>query len=121
MNAVGGLKVCSTCRNPLPIGHFNKNRKQSDGLQNNCRSCQADKNRLWNYDIPSEEYSQMVVEQDGKCAICEEKHPLLVDHDHRTGKLRRLLCRKCNSLLGMCDDSVNRLQKAIAYLKDFLE
>lgn len=121
MIATGEIKVCSTCRSSLPIDDFNRSRAAKDGRVNNCRKCQAGFNRQWNYGITPEQYERMVIEQDGKCAICEEKQPLLVDHDHRTGKLRKLLCRKCNSLLGMCDDNTDKLQKAAAYLNGFLE
>ena len=58
----------------------------------------------------------------GRCAICEisEKDfsgKFHMDHDHATGKLRGWLCSKCNQMLGMANDNVVILAKAMAYLK----
>ena len=57
----------------------------------------------------------------GRCAICgvaEEatSRKLCMDHCHETGKFRGWLCKKCNSMLGMADDSADRLVVAAAYL-----
>ena len=56
--------------------------------------------------------------QNNKCAICGHilSRPC-IDHDHKTGKVRGLLCRRCNRALGMFYDDVLVLEKAINYLK----
>lgn len=63
---------------------------------------------------------RMLEEQDYLCAICElpppGKHPLCVDHCHETGLVRRLICGKCNNLLGNCDESLHILDRAMDYL-----
>jgi hypothetical protein len=69
-----------------------------------------------------EEYNQMFEDQKGCCAICgkhqsELKHTLHVDHNHETGLIRALLCKKCNSLIGYADEDINILKNAIEYLK----
>lgn len=75
-------------------------------------------NKNWKYSIKSGHFEATVLAQRGCCAICNlPSTELLLDHCHKTEKLRELLCRKCNSLLGMCNDSVEVLQNAIAYLK----
>jgi hypothetical protein len=42
---------------------------------------------------------------------------LAVDHDHRTGRIRKLLCVRCNNILGFAADDIALLEKAIEYLK----
>ena len=57
--------------------------------------------------------------QGESCAICNggtSKHFLAVDHDHRTGEVRGLLCANCNKVLGRFRDSVERFRRAAAYL-----
>lgn len=72
------------------------------------------------YGITLEELNEMVEDQGGACAICGELHGdrLVVDHDHKTGSLRSLLCRNCNVGLGMFQDDTNRLARAVAYLTE---
>ena len=73
------------------------------------------------YGLTREEYDQMVEDQGGKCAICgsfgNSRKSLAVDHDHRTGKVRGLLCEHCNNGLGCFLDDVRLLIKAIKYLR----
>ena len=56
--------------------------------------------------------------QGGACAICGEVTELFTDHSYRTGKTRGLLCRQCNTALGMLKDSPTRLRKALVYLRN---
>lgn len=75
-----------------------------------------------------EQYEAMHENQNGLCAICEKPETaknnfdtsarkLAVDHDHATGKIRALLCTRCNTMLGLADDATATLAKAIEYLK----
>jgi hypothetical protein len=70
------------------------------------------------YKISLEDYDQMVLNQNGLCLICERvpKKRLVVDHCHKTGKVRGLLCDPCNVALGFLEDDVTLLAKAIKYL-----
>lgn len=54
--------------------------------------------------------------QKGRCVICEREGKLVINHDHKTGLMRGLLCNKHNAGLGMFEDDINLLQKAIDYL-----
>lgn len=69
-------------------------------------------------------YEDMLKNQDNKCAICKLEHSNLkklhVDHCHKTGKVRGLLCNNCNNGLGKLGDSVENLELAIQYLKQNL-
>lgn len=75
--------------------------------------------RLQNtYNINLDVYDKMYAEQDGKCFICgEHKEVLFVDHNHATGKVRKLLCHNCNSILGLSYESIDILKEAIDYLE----
>jgi len=64
-----------------------------------------------------EQYNQMMIEQQNKCAICGKEVKLLVDHNHATGQVRSLLCTGCNTMIGMAYESKDILLAAIAYLE----
>lgn len=70
------------------------------------------------FGISLEEYNEMYSSQGGVCAICslKEDKQLAVDHDHITGKVRGLLCFRCNSSIGKFEDSSELLRKAANYL-----
>lgn len=69
------------------------------------------------YGIGPEERNAIEVSQNGLCAICRTKRELVVDHDHLTGKVRGLLCKKCNWMIGFAEDSTTTLERGMAYLK----
>ena len=73
---------------------------------------------LHSYGITEEDYDRLFEEQGGVCAICGEspEDHLAVDHDHETKAVRGLLCRRCNSGLGLLGDSLDRVTKAAEYL-----
>lgn len=65
-----------------------------------------------------ERWDEFFVSQAGQCAMCPKTLNLHVDHDHKTGKVRGLLCNTCNRGLGMLNDDANLLSKGIIYLKN---
>lgn len=71
------------------------------------------------YGITKEKYQDLLTEQCGRCKVCnvELMSELRVDHDHKTGAIRGLLCANCNSGLGMFQDDPDRLRKAAQYLE----
>jgi hypothetical protein len=70
------------------------------------------------YRISVVDYDAMRQRQNGACAICKRSgRALCVDHCHACGKVRGLLCGKCNSVLGFCGDSRAHLLAAAAYLR----
>ena len=92
---------------------------------------QRNKEKNWarslarNFGITAEEYYKMLEEQNGVCAICRKpesaKHnekirKLAVDHDHKTGEIRGLLCSNCNTGLGGFKSSLALLHSAEDYL-----
>jgi len=114
-------KRCSKCGLIKLQSEFNFNIKSIDGLKNWCKDCrvkyESNGFRLENkYGITEFQYDQMIKDQNYKCIICGKEIKLVVDHDHKTMKIRGLLCGNCNKMLGFANDNVDNLQKAIEYL-----
>jgi len=68
------------------------------------------------YGITIEQFEEMVLQQDGRCAICHSKEKLVVDHCHTSNEIRGLLCASCNRGIGLLKDSKGVLRQAITYL-----
>lgn len=80
------------------------------------------------YNFTLKEYNQLFQQQNGRCAICRKPETasnqygirvLAVDHNHKTGKVRALLCDRCNRMIGFAKENKDILQKAIKYLSRF--
>ena len=71
------------------------------------------------YGLSLERFDEMVAEQGGLCAICEQALPLVVDHNHETGTVRALLCQPCNMGIGGLQDDIAILLRAMEYLNDW--
>lgn len=140
-------KKCNCCGEVKPTTEFSrkKNRHGKWGFHSYCKECQNKKMkkcRLENpekskrihkkhnlkklYGLTIEDIEIMLKNQNYKCAICGEEIFLFgssktltahVDHDHKTGKIRALLCDKCNRGLGYFRDNTDYLLSAISYLK----
>lgn len=90
-----------------------------------CRACSRAYQRKYHlnyrYGISAERQQSLMTSQEGRCAVCgevlkpgKETH---LDHDHVTGKVRGFLCRRCNSAIGMVQDSPAVLRRAADYLE----
>lgn len=95
-------------------------------LNNVVKYRKYNRNRLLQigYNITIEQYNEMFSRQNGKCAICgvhqsKLKKTLGVDHNHKTGINRKLLCCSCNIGLGMFKESMKILENAFEYLKRY--
>lgn len=87
--------------------------KRDDPEFKRLRSLQA---RARTYDISLSQVIAILEEFDNKCAVCSSTERLVIDHCHETGRVRGVLCGKCNSALGFVDDSTERLGDLIDYL-----
>jgi hypothetical protein len=76
--------------------------------------------RLRKYGLSEEEYTYLLTKQNESCAICNGEISA-VDHNHITGNVRGLLCKSCNTGLGLFKDSIVTLKIAISYLENNYE
>ncbi|SRR6266566_4063802 len=134
-------KQCSRCRDWLPFSAFSGHHTKKDGLNCYCRKCKVKNQResrtperSRQYKLRSEfgitlkQYDRMLEAQGGVCAVCHqpETHPdnhskakqarrLSIDHDHRTGDVRALLCSSCNVALGRMNEDPERIRALAEY------
>jgi hypothetical protein len=137
------LKNCAKCREVLALSDFYPSAKNLGGLTPNCKKCicayrreryansdglsEMRKHHLKRtYGLSAARYERMLTRQGGVCAICGhgekcirngKAQSLAVDHDHETGKVRGLLCSKCNQGLGHIEDDISRVKSIIAYIE----
>jgi hypothetical protein len=69
------------------------------------------------YKISIDEHQKLIEDFSSGCGICGQVKKLVVDHDHKTGKIRGMLCISCNLSLGQLGDDIASLQRAILYLE----
>lgn len=86
------------------------------------REKELDRIRFKKYGINGDEFRVLVEKQKGKCPICEktDKKNLSVDHCHITGKIRGIICNKCNMALGNVEDSPKILKALANYLEKYV-
>jgi Recombination endonuclease VII len=123
---------CTVCDEWKLLSAFHKHRIGLYGREPVCKACKAEKRRLRDaeypdrardidlrakYGITLEEYEEMTVGQEGRCAICGVSvKKLVVDHNHKTGKVWALLCHHCNTMIGSARENISTLVNAAAYL-----
>jgi hypothetical protein len=121
-------RYCPDCKKYLNLENFHyipsKNRYHSI-----CKECAIIKSQNYHfniyryekYNITKKDFEYLLGLQDNKCAICEKNLTNIkinIDHDHKTGKVRGLLCSDCNLGLGQFKDSKEIIKKAYKYLDD---
>lgn len=115
---------CLECRRKEYNSYDEENREERaiKGLDN-YHNIRWGKTLATKYGINEEIYNEMYNEQNGCCKICGThtshlSERLAVDHCHSTGKVRGLLCRFCNLMIGNAYDDTNILKNAIKYLEE---
>lgn len=78
---------------------------------------------LRKYGVTLDQYNLLRAQQDFRCAVCNAHETdvgkqMFVDHDHVTGKIRKLLCTKCNVGIGMLQDNPDIMERAAKYIRD---
>ena len=119
----GLVAHCKKCRSSQILGWQRNKRKDPEYAY-----WRDKKWNLFKKGVTIDEYQSMVKSQKGRCAICGRKQQqerlkhnrnrdaLCVDHSHSTGKIRGLLCVKCNQGIGCFGEDVGRMRAAIEYL-----
>lgn len=117
---------CYSCRNKL-VARAARHREEGNcscgkPLEAGLSYCESCFGYVWKkYGWTAAMYTRQMLKQGGKCAICREppgeNRRLDIDHNHRTGKVRELLCVRCNAAIGMMRESPKLLKAAIAYLR----
>lgn len=121
----GRATIARTRRRNDPDGSRMRARSRKSYEKNRERLLAPERVRKVNlrdkYGLTTQEFEEMLLAQGGLCAICGEAdkggRALAVDHCHESGKVRALLCHRCNPGLGFFRDDIDRLKKAIAYLE----
>lgn len=115
------MKRCSSCLIEKPLTEFNKREAAHDGLQNYCKPCASAYNTLRIHGLTQEDIADIMVEQGGVCKICSrpmslERGPRMrnIDHCHKTGRRRGIICSSCNRNLGWLE--TEGIQKILDYL-----
>lgn len=126
-------KQCPKCGLTKPLTEFVKARAKRSGYHSYCKPCfntVARESRIKHhgstrsfhlkrrYGVDATEVEWMILQQGGKCAVCREKTAKHVDHDHRTRKVRGILCFNCNRGLGYFKDDIVLMCMAADYLEN---
>lgn len=124
------LRICIRCNKEKETYKFNSYIHTKTNLKyykNVCNHCKTRQTTLkYKYGITQDDYNRMLEEQEGHCYICPSTSSqnlnneyFDIDHDHKTGKVRGLLCHKCNKALGFFQDNIEIMENALVYLKHF--
>ncbi|MFE1833783.1 endonuclease VII domain-containing protein [Streptomyces sviceus] len=116
-----GHKLCRTCGEIKPWSEWHRNATASDGLSTRCKTCRAAQNRRDHlkrqYGLTEAERDELIASQGGVCCICLAAVPEHVDHCHKTGRVRGVLCFSCNAALGQFKDRPDAIRRAAAYVE----
>lgn len=134
------MKKCSFCNTEKELSEYHKNSRAKDGLQSSCKDCRKGINQKWKdnnresyqrvkrkahvkakYGVSLEWIDEQLEQQDNKCTLCDTQlhkgKNIAIDHCHKTGIVRGIICRPCNSAMGMFNDNPALIERAIEYLK----
>jgi len=109
-----GNKTCNNCKRTLPYNNFGVNNQKKDGCTNFCYTCATIKRYK---DLSFEKYQEMMKKADGICCICMRDRMLVIDHCHKTQKVRGLICSRCNANLGVYKENKQTFENFNRYLK----
>jgi len=107
INPENRMAWCTVC-GPTKV------RQRSDNQKWRCVTSE----KATKYGLEPGQFHKLITKQGNRCAICHKRmHSPHIDHDHRTQRVRGLLCSNCNTGIGLLGDSPERLLSAILYLE----
>lgn len=133
--------ICGTCKEEKEADKFSRKSESRTGYSSRCKSCHNEyvrtiwypKNKdkqirssakwkkankvkvmAYSYDSTLDEVQAILDKQN--CEICGKTEKLVIDHDHKTNKVRGRLCHGCNVAIGFFEEDLDRLRAAIVYL-----
>lgn len=140
-----GLKYCKMVgcleKNPQPFSNFVKHKTSKDKLNSYCKSCIKINSKKYYNDhkhepriieskwknrgiinksgnfFTVEDFKKLLSNSNYSCFSCGSKEKLSLDHDHKTGIGRGVLCKVCNCVLGLINEDISVLKKMIEYLE----
>jgi len=144
-NVMPTMKMCILCKTAKPFEDFYdgyKAKKQRYAtnkkyLHSRCKECDHARVKIYHknnrakvtkqqlishrrrrYGLTEEKYNNMILSQNNLCAICNKssRKTLHIDHSHKTGEVRGLLCNNCNTGIGFFKEDISIFTRAIKYL-----
>ena len=127
------MKLCTKCNEVKELSAFSESKSEKGYKQYRCRDCNKryregrkeiirDYQLKHRFGISLDEYKEMLKNQNNSCkicnSVCKTGRSLAVDHNHKTGNIRGLLCAYCNRGIGLLHDDINLLEEAVKYLKN---
>ena len=127
-------KFCRYCSTEKPVHEMTRNKSYADGYATICLACMRVYSKEKRKDIDflrarqakkfntTPEHLHELFTTQTVCQICkqvDERRALSIDHNHSTGKVRGLLCDKCNRAIGLMQENINSLKSAIEYLERY--
>jgi len=114
-------RYCLKCGDLKDFSLFFNKKGKPRSICKECTKLLENQYRFSSKGIDRTTFLLMIHEQQNKCKICDNdlksSSTSYIDHNHKTGEARGILCPSCNTLLGLCNDDINILQNAIEYLK----
>ena len=134
------LKVCSNCKVPKKLDEFYNRYDGEFGEDHHCKLCNSKRGKKLykrssslrdkiffksikrNYGLSKQQYIAKLKTQNNKCSICQKdllvRKDTQVDHCHKSGKVRDIICNKCNSIVGFFESTPNNvIEKIVWYIE----
>jgi Recombination endonuclease VII len=116
-----GFRWCPSCEQAVAAADFGRSSYTASGLASYCKACKnAGSSEAYfyrKYKLTQRQLVALREAQQDRCGICGVPGPEHLDHDHATGKIRKLLCQRCNQGLGLFRDEPYLLQVAALYVQ----